>query len=106
MGANGRFTSEGIDALCEGLKGSSVTSLRCVQTTASPQLHASRRTMSSPHEHTCTFPALGSLASNELTNRGKDMSGVLKLAEALPKSQIRELRCAAARTPLCPFIAQ
>ena len=26
----GTFTAEGITALCEGLKGSSVTSLRCV----------------------------------------------------------------------------
>ena len=32
-----------------------------------------------------------SLDGNELTNRAKDMSGILKLAEALPHSQLMSL---------------
>ena len=40
-----------------------------------------------------------SLADNNLTNRGKDMSGVLKLAEALPQSKLENLKCAAAHMP-------
>ena len=37
--------------------------------------------------------AFFSLAGNNLTNEGKDMSGILKLAEALPPSQLTSLRC-------------
>ena len=36
-----------------------------------------------------------SLDDNGLTNRGKDMSGVLKLAEALPQTKLESLRYAA-----------
>ena len=43
---------------------------------------------------TLTLPH--SLAENNLTNRGQDMSGVLKLAEALPQSKLQSLKCAAA----------
>ena len=35
---------------------------------------------------------LGSLKDNDLTNRGKDMSGVLKLAEAVPQSKLTSLK--------------
>ena len=35
-----------------------------------------------------------SLGSNKLTNGGEDMSGILKLAEALPHSQLTSLRSA------------
>ena len=47
-----------------------------------------------------TFPAprpvlCGSLAGNKLTNGGKDMAAVLKLAEALPLSKLKSLECAA-----------
>ena len=56
---------------------------------------------SAPAEHlhsSCTLfhPAL-SLACNNLTNNGKNMSGVIKLAEALPQSQLQSLKCAATR---------
>ena len=40
-----------------------------------------------------------SLDSNNLTDGGKDMSGVLKLAEAAKQSKLEELGCAAA--PAC-----
>ena len=39
------------------------------------------------------LPSLRSLAGNNLTNAGKDMSGVLKLAEALPQSKLQSLKC-------------
>ena len=39
------------------------------------------------------FSALAhSLNNNQLTNLGEDMSGILKLAEALPHSQLTSLR--------------
>ena len=38
-----------------------------------------------------------SLDSNNLTDGGKDMSGVLKLAEAAKQSKLKSLWCAAAR---------
>ena len=41
------------------------------------------------------------MAGNVLTNNGKDMSGVIKLAEALPQSQLQSLKCAAAR--MCSY---
>ena len=37
-----------------------------------------------------------SLAGNNLTNNGKDMSGLLKLVEILPLTKIESLGCAAA----------
>ena len=39
---------------------------------------------------------LRSLEGNDLTNYGRDMSGVLKLAEALPQSKLESLKCATA----------
>ena len=41
----------------------------------------------------------GSLQNNNLTNYGKDMSGVHKLAEALPQTKIEKLKC----VPLSPL---
>ena len=37
-----------------------------------------------------------SLDNNMLTNDGKDMSAVLKLAEVLPQTKIQTLRCLSA----------
>ena len=39
----GTYTAEGINALCEGLKGSAVTSLKCA---AAPNLHVAARSVS------------------------------------------------------------
>ena len=36
-----------------------------------------------------------SLAGNNITNYGKDMSAVIKLAEVLPQTSINSLKCAA-----------
>ena len=44
------------------------------------------------------------MGSNNLTNYGKDMSGLLKLVEILPQTKIESLRCAASppqRLRLC-----
>ena len=38
-----------------------------------------------------------SLDENNLTNRGTDMSAVLKLAEVLPKTKLQNLRCLPAK---------
>ena len=46
-----------------------------------------------------TTLCLCSLAKNNLASYGQDMSGVLKLAEALPQTEITSLKCAAAFTP-------
>ena len=46
-----------------------------------------------------TTLCLCSLAKNNLASYGLDMSGVLKLAEALPQTEITSLKCAAAFTP-------
>ena len=45
-----------------------------------------------------------SLGSNNLTNNGKDMSGLLKLVEILPQTKIESLRCAPA--PKCLLLCQ
>ena len=37
-----------------------------------------------------------SLGGNNLTNNGKDMSGLLKLVEILPQTKIESLECAPA----------
>ena len=59
------------------------------------------------------LPFARSLGSNNLTNYGKDMSGLLKLVEVLPQTKIESLECAAALvfafvsapadTPLSPW---
>ena len=46
------------------------------------------------------------MAGNFLTNNGKDMSGVLKLAEALPQSKLESLKCAAPMCSLFVFSAR
>ena len=45
-----------------------------------------------------------SLDGNQLTNGGKDMSAVLKLAEVLPQTKIQTLRCLSAKCRRRSFI--
>ena len=52
-------------------------------------LHTIPHSRSAPDEH-LRLPR--SLDNNNITNYGRDMSGVLKLAEALPQSQLQSLR--------------
>ena len=42
------------------------------------------------------LPAACSLGSNNLTDYGEDMSGLLKLVEVLPLTKIESLKCAPA----------
>ena len=59
-----------------------LTSLKCVATPGSPR-------MSDPAEH-LHLPR--SLDGNMLTASGRDMSGVIKLAEVLPQIKLQSLR--------------
>ena len=53
--------------------------------------------MSAPIDMTILLPLARSLGSNNLTDYGEDMSGLLKLAEVLPQTKIESLGCAAAQ---------
>ena len=79
---------EGGKAFAEVLPKSSLTSLKCATA------HVLAFCVSAPIEHfdcICTH----SLENNDLTNYGKDKSGVVKLAESLPQSKLQSLKCAA-----------
>ena len=89
--------TEGLIALCEGLKGSAVTSLECA---ATPQVFAF---LSAPID---TPPFLGSLANNLFCGLEGDgtytAEGITTLCEALKGSAVTSLKCAAApRACLC-----
>ena len=86
--------------MAAALPSSSLTNLKCA-------LPALILFCSAPAEHSsCTLshPA-HSLAYNGLTNNGEDMSGVIKLAEALPQSKLQSLKCAAALALACARIS-
>ena len=91
--------SVGINKLCEGLKDSTVTSLECA---AAPERSLLCQCPLTP-ARSLILPSLRSLAGNNLTNNGNDMSGTLKLVEILPLTKIESLGCAAAskRSLLC-----
>ena len=82
---SGTYTTEGITKLCEGLKGSAVTSLKCA-TTHSARLFVSAPVDTSPHSHA------GSLGDNQLCgvdlygNGTYTVEGITKLCEALKES--------------------
>ena len=54
----------------------------------------------SPGHMACTH----SLANNNITNCGKDMSAVIKLAEVLLNTNITSLKCAACNSAIWPSI--
>ena len=87
---------EGGKVFAEALPNSSLTSLKCAaaQPMCSPFCGQGPLNTFTSSALTLTLPR--SLASNNLTNSGRDMSGVIKLAEALPKSKLQSLECAAA----------
>ena len=83
-GITGTYTTEGIKALCQWLKGNStLTSLRCADDPNCPAV-ATR----------CHARCLDSrsLDDNNLTSYGQDMSAVINLAESLPQTQLQSLR--------------
>ena len=91
----GTYTIEGIIKLCEGLKGSAVTSMKC----AAPRPERLFAFVSAPID---TPPSCGSLADNQLcgVNRSGQgtytTEGITQLCEGLNETQITKLLCAAA----------
>ena len=93
----GTYTAEGITKLCEGLKGSAVTSLECA---AAPKcLLWCQRPLTLP------LPIHGSLSGNQLCGIYKHhgrllgtftAEGITKLCEGLKGSAVTSLKCAAA----------
>ena len=91
----GTYTSEGITKLCEALKGSVVTSLKCAPAPVPAFL-------STPID---TPPSLGSLDHNQLCGLNDEgngtytAEGITKLCEALKGSAVTSLKCAAGPAP-------
>ena len=89
----GTYTTKGITKLCEGLKGSAVTSLRCAD--------APKRSPFCQRPLTL-LPSFGSLCGNQLCGidqRGNGTyttEGIAKLCEVLKGSGVTSLECAAA----------
>ena len=116
--AIGTYTTEGLTKLCEGLKGSAITSLKCAAA------HRSARSLLSDPAGTYSsipptpsIPARTlacSLGGNQLFGvSGEEgtytTEGITKLCEGLKGSAITSLKCAAApsarsvsQTPLAP----
>ena len=90
QGGNGTYTTEGITKLCEGLKGSGVTSLECA---AAPQrlLSCQRPLTLLPSHRPNLTPMLCSISVNKI---GDD--GASALAAVLKETRISKLKCAAA----------
>ena len=81
---NGTYTAKGISKLCEGLKGSAVTSLRCA---ATPKcLLLCQRPLTVPPPIHC------SLRYNRIEDEGTSA-----LAAVLKETMISHLECAAAQ---------
>ena len=92
----GTYTTEGIAKLCEGLKGSAITSLACVAAPLAPRSRVRPRA-----GHTRILAC--SLNGNQICGigtRGFDLGGVTecitKLREGVKGSAITSLGCAAA----------
>ena len=87
---NGTYTAEGITKLCEALKGSTVTSLKCAATPE--RLLLCQR----PLTRTCPLalpasPILSSIWGNKIGDKGASA-----LAAVLKETRISQLECAAA----------
>ena len=89
----GGITTKGITALCKGLKGSAVTSLRCAAALRVFALVSCQR----PRWDACslsapTLPILCSLHGNRIGEHTTD--GITALCEGLKGSSLTSLRCA------------
>ena len=97
---DGIYTAEGITKLCEGLKGSAVTSLKCA---AAPRVFAF---VSAPAD-TLTPAHRCSLANNQICgldyfgNGTYTAEGITKLCEALKESAVTSLKCATRPQSVC-----
>ena len=96
----GTYTTEGITKLCEGLRGSAVTSLKCA---AAPYSTRSHRSRARPRWHPPPPPPLArSLTGNQLCGLNSNgpgtytTEGITELCEGLKGSVITSLECAAA----------
>ena len=97
--ASNLLAPEGGAALAEGLKGNAtLTSLECTCQMRKVLSDQRRQPLTVVGQRTSSA-FVGSLRDNNLTNYGKDMSGVHKLAEALPQTKIEKLKC----VPLSPL---
>ena len=100
-GGRGAYNAEGITKITEMLKTN--TTLTSIRYAARPSLLGMLAAPSLICSHICVR---GSLAHNYLTDRGDDMSGVIKLAEALKENHsLVELKCAPSqclRSPALP----
>ena len=91
------YTAEGITKLCEGLKGSAVTSLECAATSCSLLC---QRPLTRPYSLTVSIlPLACSLRGNGIRDKG-----VTALAAILKETKITDLKCAA--TPECSLLCQ
>ena len=90
----GTYTSEGITKLCEGLKESAVTSLKCAATPECPPFR--QRPLTLLPSFTAPICSIG-------WNKIGDM-GASALAAILNKTMITKLECAA--TPECSLLCQ
>ena len=84
---NGTYTADGITKLCEGLKGSAVTSLECAATSCSLLC---QRPLTRPYSLTVSIlPLACSLGGNDIGDEA-----VTALAAVLKETQITNLKCA------------
>ena len=89
----GTYSAEGINKLCESLKTSSITSLRCADTF--PCSRALRVSRPAEHLHlSYTYQRL--VACGSIGNNNLGVEGGKAFAEALPKSSLTSLKCATA----------
>ena len=96
----GTYSAEGITKLCEGLKGSAVTSLKCAA--------APKRCLLFVSAPIDTPPSVGSLAFNLLCGLDSEVGGgtyttegITKLCEGLKGSSVTSLECAATPKSVC-----
>ena len=83
----GAYTADGITKLCEGLKGSAVTSLRCAAASCSLLC---QRPLTRLLSHRPILPLTHSLFYNDIGDKG-----VTALAAILSETKITNLKCAA-----------
>ena len=87
----GTYTADGITKLCDGLKGSAVTSLKCAAPSSGSSL--CQRPLTRHYSLTVSHPAPRSYS---LGYNNIGAKGATELAAILNKTEITNLKCAAA----------
>ena len=86
-----KIGDKGASALAAVLKETRITHLECA---AAPEcLRLCQRPLTLVMSHRPCPPLACRLSDNNLTNYGRDMSGLLKLVEILPQTKIESLEC-------------